>query len=295
MIVRRFVVSVIAVAGLTTSAWAQPKLTDPVVKLNGRLLTRGEFEELIDSIPEKYGSFFKTNPREFLDQLAFIEHLSAYAEKNKLLETSPYRYRYQFMRNLMLHEFLQESTQNQTTVDPAAVRAYYDKNIDRFTMAKVRVIYVSFATPPAQGLTEPEAKEKIGKIHAELAAGGDFIKLVKQHSEYNKESDGELGNVSKTDPLPEAVKAAIFALQKGKFSAPVRHDNGFYIFLCEDRKTDSFDDVSLQISTELRQQKFRDWLGERQRESKVELVNEDYFKKPAAGGGVAPQADPVKK
>jgi hypothetical protein len=274
------------------------KLTDPVVKLNGRTITRGDLEEMIDSLPEKYGSFYKTNPRDFLNQLAFIEYLSAYAEKTKLLETSPYRHRYEFLRNLMLHEFLQEHEQNHTKVDEKDVRAVYDQNLDRFTTAKVRVIYVSFVTPPAPGLTESEAKDKAARIHAELTAGGDFIKLVKQYSEYNKDQDGELGNVAKSDPLPDPVKAAIFALEKGKFSPPIRHDNGFYIFLCEDRKVEPYADVSQQLSVELRQQKFRAWLADRQRESKVELLNEAYFK--GQPGQIAPQPDqakpdPVKK
>ena len=140
------------------------------------------------------------------------------------------------------------------------------------------MIYISFALPPAQGATEEAAKAKATDLYNQLRAGADFSKLIQAHSEQLKEQDGSLGTLTKADAIPDAIKTVIFSLKKGEFSAPARHDNGYYIFLCEDSVVQALADVRDAISADVRAEKFRDWFTGETKKSKVEFLTEDYFK-----------------
>ena len=286
---------------LSTSAFAQKpggpapaqgvRLTDPVVKINGKVLTRGEIEDLVDAIPERFQAFYKTNPREFMSMLSFIELLAKRAVERKIPELPPYKQKLEFNRTFALHEYLQEFQQNSYRVTDAEVKQAYDKTLDRYTTAKVRLIYISFVTPPAAGTSESEAKAKIEKLHAGLGAGDDFAKLARENSEVFKERDGELGSVTKADALPDAVKSVIFSLKKGEYSQPVRHDNGYYLFKIDDREVKPLDQVKEEISVELRGQMFRNWLEEQKKDARTEILREEFFK-PSIPVPAAPVAPP---
>ena len=267
--------------------------TDPVAKVNGRVFTRGELDDLVDALPERFQAFYKTNPRDFMNLLGFIDSLARKAEARKIQDQAPYKQKLEFNRMFALHEYLQEYQQNSYRVTDAELRKTYDQTLDKFTTAKVRLIYVSFVTPPATGLSESDAKAKIEKLHGRIKAGEDFAKLAREHSEAFKERDGELGSVTKADALPEKVKDAIFALKKDEVSAPVRHDNGFYLFRCDDREVKPFDTVKEEISVEMRSKMFREWLEVQKKDVKVDILRDEFFK-PAIPVPAAPPVAPPK-
>ena len=290
----------LSVAGLAAAqAPAKPlvKGSDPVAKVNGRVFTQEELVEFVEALPERFQAFYKTNPREFMTMLGFIDALAKQSEARKIPELAPYKQKLEFNRMFALHEYLQEHQQNSYRVTPAEVKKAYEKSLDKYTTSKVRLIYVSFVTPPATGMSEPDAKQKIEKLHARLVAGEDFAKLAREHSEAFKERDGELGSVTKADALPEAVKAAIFALEKGQMSKPVRHDNGFYVFRCDDREVKAFDTVQEEISVELRSQMFREWLELQKKNVKVEILREEAFQTsiPSPGTAAPPPTKPPQE
>jgi len=271
---------------MSAAAWAQPakpvdegpKLTEIVATINGQSWTRSELEQYIDALPPDRQTIYKTNPQEFLRQLAILEYMAQLGEKENVLEDSRFKYRYRFERSRMMGDFLQQKKQNAVQASDQEIDAAYRKNSDKYTTAKVRMIYISFALPPAQGTSEAAAKAKATDLHAQLRAGADFIKLVRANSEQLKEQDGSLGTLTKADAIPDAIKSVVFSLKKGEFSPPVRHDNGYYIFLCEDHQVQALADVRDAISADVRAAKFRDWFTEETKKSKVEFLKPDYFK-----------------
>ena len=70
----------------------------------------------------------------------------------------------------------------------------------------------------------------------------------------------------------------MFSLKKGEFSTPTRHDNGYYIFLCDDNVVQPMAEVRDSISADVRAEKFRAWFTEETKKSKVEFLNDGYFK-----------------
>lgn len=255
-----------------------PKLTDIVATINGQPWTRSDLEEYLEALPQDRQVIYKTNPQEFLRQLAIVEYMAELADKEKVLEDGRFKYRYRFERSRMMGDFIQQKKQNAIQATDEEVEAAYKKNSDKYTTAKVKMIYISFALPPAQGTSEAAAKAKAEDIYQQLKGGADFVKLVHAHSEQLKEQDGSLGTLTKADAIPDAIKTVIFGLKKGQVSPPARHDNGYYIFLCEDYVVQDMKEVRDSISSDVRALKFRDWFTEESKKSKVEFLREEYFK-----------------
>ncbi len=268
-----------SVPNSTTGPVKKPAtLTDIVATINGQSWTRADLEEYIDALPQDRQTIYQTNPQEFLRQLAIVEYMAELADKENVLADGRYKYRYRFERSRMMGDFIQQKKQNAITATDAEIEAAYKKTSDKYTTAKVKMIYVSFALPPAQGTAESAAKAKAQDLYKQLQGGADFSKLVQAHSEQLKEQDGSLGTLTKADAIPEAIKTVIFSLKKGEFSSPARHDNGYYIFLCEDHVIQALADVREAISVDVRGQKFREWFDQETKKSKVEFLREEYFK-----------------
>ena len=75
----------------------------------------------------------------------------------------------------------------------------------------------------------------------------------------------------------DAVKNAVFALQAGQVSEPVRQPNGFYLIRVDELTIEPFNDVSMQIFQEVKQQRFNEWVSSIQAQFKVKVENPAYF------------------
>jgi parvulin-like peptidyl-prolyl isomerase len=255
---------------------AAPKSQDTIFTMNGKTWTRGDWDNFIDALPEGTLQTVRNNPSEFIRQLAVVDHLTQRAEKEGFLDREPFKTRHWLERRKMVASFYQEQNQNQVGATDEEVRAFYEKNKDRFTTVSLKMIYLA---PPATG-SDLAVRAKAETIHQELLKGGDFVKLVKEHSEEpdSKSRDGDLGTVSKSDPLPEEVKAVVFGLKKGDITKPIWVKSGIYLFRCEEAKTEKFEDLKETLRTEVRQRKFVEWFDGERKKAEVKFVREDYLK-----------------
>jgi parvulin-like peptidyl-prolyl isomerase len=89
--------------------------------------------------------------------------------------------------------------------------------------------------------------------------------------------DGDFGIIKRGSNYPDAVKNAVFALQAGQVSEPVRQPNGFYLIRVDQLNMEPFDDVSMQIFQEVKQQRFNEWVAGIQAQYKVKVENQGYF------------------
>ena len=267
----------IAAPAPPAAAAERPKSNDTIVVINGKAWSRQEWDQFIDSLPEGTLSTYKSNPTEFVRQLAIIDHLTTKAEQEKFLDKDPYLIRYWLERRKLVSTFYQEHTQNTTAASDEEVRAFYEKNKDRFTTVTLKMIYLS---PPAAG-SDLAVRAKADGLYAQIQKGADFVKLVRDHSEEpgSKGRDGDLGTLSKSDALPDEVKAVVFGMKKGEVTKPIAVTNGIYIFRCEDAKTEKFDDVKETLRTEVRQRKYIEWFDGERKKADVKFVRQDYLTK----------------
>jgi len=290
---------------LAVAAWAQsvaPQAVTPPPDLppdtvvatfgNGEKLTAGELKSFIAAMPPQMQQNALRDRKAFVQQFALMHRLAEMAEQAKLDQQSPTRESLAFNRMYVLMNAQLHEKMNGITVAPADVQAFYDHNKDRFTQAKVKAIYVTFSANPQPAsdgkkhLTEAEAQAKIEKLRAAIVGGADFVKLVKENSEDTTSAakDGDFGVIHRTDNLPDAIRKAIFALKAGDVSEPVRQPNGFYLFRAEELSAQPFAEVQEEISNELKQARFKEWMDATTGALNLKFESETFF---AGGQGTA--------
>lgn len=145
--------------------------------------------------------------------------------------------------------------------DEAALRKAYDEDPTRFRSAEerqARHILIS----AGNGRTDAEARALADEIAKKLADGADFAALATQYSSDpgSAARGGDLGFAGR-GVYVEAFEQALFALQPGQTSAPVKTEFGYHIIRLEAVKASegqSFDEVRDQLAESLREQKAQD-------------------------------------
>ncbi|MGA2593951.1 MAG: peptidylprolyl isomerase [Bryobacteraceae bacterium] len=289
----------------TAAAWAQsaapqnaPPAKPPVLSPdtvvatfgNGQKLTVGELKNFISAMPPQMQQSALRDRKGFVQQFALMHRLAEMAEQAKLDQSSPTKESLAFSRMYLLMNAQIHEAMNGFQASSADMDAYYKKNQDRFSQVKVKAIYISFSADPSKETgadgekrrTEAEAQAKIEKLHAQIAAGADFVKLVKENSEDQTSAakDGDFGTIRRTDNLPDAIRNTIFALKTGETSWPVKQPHGFYLFHADEVTAQPLSEVQEQILNELKQAQFNEWMEQIKTSLNLKYENETFF----AGG-----------
>jgi len=290
------------VFGCLGAAWAQtappppaaaspaipnlPEQTVIAVFQDGTKFTMGDLKALYPALPAALQQAVVRDPAELIRELGVIRKFDAMAEEKKLDQKPPYKDAIAFSRQWILYQAQIEDLVNSVTVEPSEIYNYYETNRARFKEVRVKAIYITFTDEAS----EKQAKEKADKLVAEIRKGTDFVKLVKENSEdeTSKAKDGDFPTVRASDNLPDAVRTAIFALEKGQISDPVRQPHGFYIFRAEEVTYRPLSQVRDQIFTDVKNAHAQQQILELDHEVKVEFPNPAYPPpKPAAPAPVS--------
>ena len=191
-------------------------------------------------------------------------------------------------------------------IEEAAIKDYYDRNGDRFMSAEYvalefaelrleqlasqvvptdadlqklyddnRAMYVREESRRArhivigvdEGGDDAAALKTAETVVAEARAGKDFAALAKQYStDPTKEQGGDLGFVTKAQ-FEGPIGDALFAMNVGDVSAPVKSQYGYHILKLEEiQPTEErpFAEVRAELDSQYRQDKAVELFGERQ-------------------------------
>jgi len=263
-----------------------------VMEADGKKYTKAEVDQLFALLPAQYQAQAHAQPQ-FLTQILMLQKLTDDAIKDGLDKRPPYKEQLELNRLQVLGNAELTIHGNSFPVTQADEEQYYKEHPDKFQEAKVRVIYVAFN--PAPGKTgaesklplEAEAKAKIEDLRKQIVAGADFGKLARENSDDKTSAgkDGDFGTIKHSSPYPEPIKNAVFALKPGELSEPIRQPNGFYLIRLEELHTVPYDDVSGQIATDIRQDKFKEWTKSLQTQYSIKVIDPAYF---------APKAPPAQ-
>jgi peptidyl-prolyl cis-trans isomerase SurA len=127
------------------------------------------------------------------------------------------------------------------------------------------------------GLSEPQARDKLLDIRNQIAAGGDFAKFARTYSQDGSSTQGgDLGWVSPGETVPE-FERAMNSLQDGQISDPVRTEYGYHLIQVLGRR-DAEGSVAQQmdlarqaIGQRKAEQAYADWLRELRDTAYVEV------------------------
>lgn len=198
-----------------------------LAKVGEKSITTGDLDQAMKDLAAQFRNFPEAERRaRALDSLIDIAVLANRAEAEGMAATPVMKRRLELLRTRALHNgYFQEKIQ--TTIDDAAMKARFDKEIAGATREKeisARHILVK---------TEEEAKA----IIKELDGGADFVELAKTKSTGpSGPKGGDLGFFGKGRMVPE-FEAAAFGLEKGAYTKePVKTQFGFHIIKVEDSR-----------------------------------------------------------
>jgi len=266
-----------------------PNLPDETVIAkfdDGTTFTMGDFRKYYQVLPPQNQQMAVRDLKEFMHQWAVLRKLQKQADELKLAEQSPYKEALEYSRMQLLFQARVNDVLNSATVEPAEIVKYYETNKGKYKQVRVKAIYITFGdTASAQSsklkkaLTEDEAKAKAEKLLAEIRAGADFVKLVKEHSEdvTSKVKDGEFATLRPSDNIPDAFRSAVFALKQGEVSEPLRQAGGFYLLRAEEVTYRPLSQARDEIFEQLKHEYFAKWMEEMNRNTKVEITNPAFL------------------
>lgn len=261
--------------------WAQslPNLSDETVVAtfdDGVKLTMGDFKRIYAVAPPELQKLAVQNRQAFVEQWALMRKLAKMAEDDRIDQLSPTREALEYNRLAILSQAKMDDAAMHTTVLPSQVAEYYETHRDRYRQVRVKAIYIGFG---GRRMTASEAKAKAAKLAAQARAGADFVKLVRENSddETSRAKDGEFLTLRGNDNVPDAVRDTVFKLRQGEVSDPVPQSNGYYIFRAEEISFRPLEDVRDEIFTQVKQQRYADWVDKTRRGNNVTYNNMDFI------------------
>jgi peptidyl-prolyl cis-trans isomerase C len=227
------------------------------------------------------------NRAQWLHQWELLRKLTKMAEDAKLDQQSPYKENLAYARMNVLATAEIGAAINLIVVEPAEIVKYYDSNKRKYTHVRVKAIYIAFNDDAAgastnkgkRPLTEAEAKAKADKLLAAIKGGADFVKLVKANSddETSRQKDGDFATLHASDNIPDAFRAAVFALNQGDVSQPLKQPNGFYLLRAEEVTVRPLSEVRDEIYNELKGIRSDEWLRGMDREAQVRILSPEFI------------------
>lgn len=254
--------------------------TEPVASFDdGYVMTMAELRGLLIAVGNPQAS---ANIPAFLDQWAIFRKMAKMALDDKLDKDYPVNYELEYARNSVLAQ-AEVTHQANPIVPNSEEQKYYEAHKSEYGEVKTYDIYVAFSSAAASQtdsegkkiLSEMEAKAKIEKLLAEIRKGGDFKKLARENSDddQSRNKDGFFGNLKPTDPMPDAIRAAVFSLKPGETTDVIAQPNGFYLFKAEDVSYKLFSEVKDQVDRAYKDDQFKRWMQKMQAETKATILN----------------------
>ena len=254
---------------------------------DGTKFTMGDFKRIYAALPPANQQMALRNREMWLHQWELMRKLTKMAEDAKLDQESPYKENLAYARMNVLATAQINAAINLIVVEPGDIVKYYDSNKQKYTQVRVKAIYIAFSDDAAASsaskgkkpLTEAEAKAKAVKLLAAIKGGADFVKLVKENSddETSREKDGDFATLRSSDNIPDAFRAAVFALKKGDVSEALKQPNGFYLLRAEEVTVRPLSEVRDEIYTDLKNVRSDAWLRGMDRDAKVKIVNPAFI------------------
>ncbi len=165
-------------------------------------------------------------------------------------------------------------------VSDTQISENYQKNLEKFKVKEqlhARHILIMVAEDGTPEEVE-KAKAEIEAVLVEVKAGGDFAELAKTHSQGpSSTKGGDLGWFGR-GAMVKPFEDAVFALESGSVSEPVRTQFGFHLIKCEEYKaaqTKKLVEVKTDIKKSLRSKAFPDALKKSFEEITVALAEAD--------------------
>lgn len=161
-------------------------------------------------------------------------------------------------------------------IDDAELQAYYERRSADLASEERRASHILIEDGS-------EADETMATIQERLAAGESFADLAREYSidTVSAEDGGDLGYAGR-GIYAEAFEEALFALEEGEISEPVRTSFGVHLIRLEDVRESEVPSLA-EMEEQLRRELAREQARERFAEVRAELADSAYAADDLAG------------
>jgi parvulin-like peptidyl-prolyl isomerase len=156
---------------------------------------------------------------------------------------------------------------------------YFQKHHRDFDGTQLRVAHIFWKMPPLDSLAERHEQLAVGqRVYDEiLQAKISFADAVAKYSEApTGTAGGDIGWISRHEPMSPAFNKAAFELHLNEVSPPIATSLGMHLIRCQEIKPGKkkWRDVRPELSTAVRRYLFQ-WLADRERaKAEIELLEE---------------------
>ena len=279
-------------AAAQSAAPATPNLPETTVVAtfdDGSKMTMGDFNAIVAVQPPEAQQLAKMNPKQFIQWWAGMRKLTRMAEEEKLDQKPDIKAQLEYAHAAILAQVKLNSVLNAIAPTSDEVQKYYDSHKERFLQVKVKAIYIAFGDAVPSGkpaMTEAQARAKTESLLAQIRKGADFVKLAKENSddETSRDNDADFATFRPKDNIPDAIRTAVLNLKQGDVTEPVQQANGFYLLKASEVSFTPLEQVSNDLTLEIRQQQYSAWLKSHNDSLKVQYPNAAF---PPDGPGPA--------
>ncbi len=250
------------------------ELPDVVARVNGEVISKGDFEKALQNIEANAGGPVPPDQRDrvyrgVLDQMIGFRLLIQETKNRKLAvpdaeidkriaqiqsrfpteeafkqtlqqqNVTLEQLRSDARNDMLVGNMLQAEVAPKVAVTPEQVNDFYQKNPDQFKQPeRVRASHILIGFPQnADEAAKKDARTKAAEILKEVKSGKDFAALAQQHSTDpgSGPKGGDLGYFQQGQMVPPFDKAA-FSMKPGETSDLVETNFGVHIIRVADRQ-----------------------------------------------------------
>jgi len=237
----------------------------PSPALEGQPVSKAEMDAYLGAMDEKLRTNLRDNPEEMLRGIGFMRRMTKVAIEQKVDQTPPFRQQLELTRLQALSNALMQAEEKTMQVTDSEVKKAYAENLKYVSAARLKIVYFG----------EDEAALKLAKeVREKIQGGADFVEMVKLHSKdpVSRAKDGDYGPLKITDDLPPAAKSAIWTMNLGDVSAPVKLPNGYYVFKLIGLDEPGIEKAREELTKRLRATKLREWMNSTRAQVQVKMV-----------------------
>lgn len=134
------------------------------------------------------------------------------------------------------------------------LQSYFDKHRREFDGTEIHVAHILFPVEATAGeKNRTAAQQRASEVLKELRTKKtDFAEAAQRYSSSpSRDMGGDIGWISRREPMPEAFSKAAFALEPGQVSEPVETPFGFHLIRCLEVKQGSKEWSDVRAELEL--------------------------------------------
>jgi len=276
-------------------AAAPPSPDKVLIRVGDDTITYGQFESIIDGLPEQYRAQARGPARvQLANQLVRVLVLSQEAKRRKLDQTPAFKTQLWFQQDNVLANLAIEQISKEGAVTDADVQAYYDSHKSDYDLIHARHILIRTqgsqvpVQPGQKDLSDADALAKAQALRKRIEGGEDFAAVARAETDdaSGRANGGQLPPFHKGQMVP-AFDEAAFAMKPGELSEPVKSQYGYHLIKLESREMKTLDQARPEITARLKPQASQKALEELQKNAKV-TMDPEFFAVPAPPAPAAP-------